>query len=116
MIFTDFSRALAQIGDQRFRRVVFLGVLLALALLVAVYALLLIVIQWFDPGSAELFMIGPVEGLGTLLSIGSFFLILGLSIDKVNFDTSSVSSDERVQRRKYAAAIAGYWLYRKVCA
>jgi uncharacterized protein involved in cysteine biosynthesis len=25
-------------------------------------------------------MIGPVEGLGTLLSIGSFFLILGLSI------------------------------------
>jgi CysZ protein len=80
MIFTDFSRALAQIGDQRFRRVVFLGVLLALALLVAVYALLLIVIQWFDPGSAELFMIGPVEGLGTLLSIGSFFLILGLSI------------------------------------
>ena len=43
-------------------------------------------------------------------------LILGLSIDKVNFDTSSVSSDERVQRRKYAAAIAGYWLYRKVCA
>ena len=80
MIFTDFSRALAQIGDQRFRRVVFLGVLLALALLVAVYALLLIVIQWFDPGSVELFMIGPVEGLGTLLSIGSFFLILGLSI------------------------------------
>jgi hypothetical protein len=43
-------------------------------------------------------------------------LILGLSIDKVNFDTSSVSSDERVQRRKYAAAIAGYWLYREVCA
>ena len=80
MIFTDFSRALAQIGDQRFRRVVFLGVLLALALLVAVYALLLIVIQWFDPGSVELFMIGPVTGLGTLLSIGSFFLILGLSI------------------------------------
>jgi hypothetical protein len=43
-------------------------------------------------------------------------LILGLSIDKVNSDTSSVSSDERVQRRKYAAAIAGYWLYRQVCA
>ena len=43
-------------------------------------------------------------------------LILGLAIDKVNFDTSSVASDERVQRRKYAAALAGYWLYRQVCA
>jgi CysZ protein len=80
MIFTDFSRALSQITDKRFRRVVVLGVFLALALLVAVYALLLLVIQWFDPGSVEMFMIGPVDGLGTLLSLGSFFLILGLSV------------------------------------
>jgi CysZ protein len=80
VIFTDFRRALSQIGDSRFRRVVLLGVLLALALLVAVYALLLVIIDLFAPDSVDLFLIGPVEGLSTLLSIGSFFMILGLSI------------------------------------
>ena len=80
VIFTDFRRALSQIGDQRFRRVVILGVLLALALLVAVYALLLVIIQTFAPNSVDLFLIGPVTGLGTLLSVGSIFLILGLSV------------------------------------
>ncbi len=80
MIFTDFGRALSQIGDQRFRRVVFLGVLLALALLIAVYALLLVLIQTFAPGSVDLFLIGPVDGLGTLLSVGSLLLILLLSV------------------------------------
>lgn len=42
-------------------------------------------------------------------------LIIGLAIDKVNFDTAGVHADERVKRRKYAAAIAGFWLYRQVC-
>ena len=80
VIFTDFTRALGQIGDSRFRRVVFLGVLLALALLTAVYAVLLLVIQWLNPGSVDLFLIGPIDGLGTFLSVGSFFLILLLSV------------------------------------
>lgn len=80
MIFADFARALSQIADRRFRRVVFLGVFLALALLVAVYALLLLAIQWLDPGSVDLFLIGPVEGLGTLLSFGSLLLLLMLSV------------------------------------
>ena len=38
MIFASFFKALGQIGDPRFRRVMGLGVLLALALLAAVYA------------------------------------------------------------------------------
>lgn len=80
MIFSDFLRALRQIADPRFRRVVLLGVLLALALLVGVYALLLLFVQWVDPGSIDLFLVGRFEGLGTLLSLGSFFLILFLSI------------------------------------
>ena len=41
MIFTAFFKALGQLGDRRFRRVVFLGILLALALLFEVYALFL---------------------------------------------------------------------------
>ena len=80
MIFSDFGRAMSQFLDGRFRRVVLLGILLALALLFGVYALLLLFIQWIDPGAVDLFLIGPVEGLGTLLSLGSFFFILILSV------------------------------------
>lgn len=43
-------------------------------------------------------------------------LIIGLAIDKVNFDTAGVAADERVKRRKYAATIAGFWLYRQICS
>lgn len=80
MIFSDFARALSQFMDPRFRRVVFLGMLLALALLVAVYALLVLALQWFDPGSVDLFVIGPIDGLGTLMSLGSIFFVLILSV------------------------------------
>ena len=80
MIFTDFFRALGQLGDGRFLRVVLLGVSLALALLVAVYALFLWLIESWAPGSIEIPLIGPVGGIDTLLSWGSFFLMLGLSV------------------------------------
>lgn len=80
VIFADFTRALSQFMDPRFRRVVFLGVLLALALLVAVYALLLLAVQWIDPGSIDLFVIGPIDGLATLMSLGSFLFVLILSV------------------------------------
>ncbi len=80
VIFADFARALSQFLDPRFRRVVFLGVLLALALLIAVYALLLLGVQWLDPGSVDLFVIGPIDGLGTLMSLGSLVFVLILSV------------------------------------
>ena len=38
MIFSDFTRALGQLGDPRFLRVVALGLGLSLALLIGVYA------------------------------------------------------------------------------
>lgn len=80
MIFTDFFRALGQLSDGRFLRVVLLGVALALALLIAVYALFLWLIEMWSPGSIEIPLIGPVGGIDTLLSVGSFFLMLGLSV------------------------------------
>lgn len=80
MIFADFFRALGQLGDGRFLRVVLFGVALALALLVAVYALFLWLIESWAPGSIEIPLIGPVGGIDTLLSWGSFFLMLGLSV------------------------------------
>lgn len=80
MIFSSFFKALGQIGDARFRRVMVLGILLALALLAGVYAGFLALIETFAPGSIEIPFIGPVGGIDTLLGWGSFLLMLGLSV------------------------------------
>ncbi|MFC2966593.1 EI24 domain-containing protein [Acidimangrovimonas pyrenivorans] len=77
---TDFSRALAQIGDPRFRRVLWIGLALTLALLAAVYAGFIAVIDIFTPDTITLPWIGAVGGLSTLLSWASLFLMLGLSV------------------------------------
>ena len=80
MIFSDFARALRQMSDPRFLRVMVLGVALALALLVGVYAGFLGLIEAFSPGSVDIPFIGPVGGIDTLLSWGSFLLMIGLSV------------------------------------
>jgi uncharacterized protein involved in cysteine biosynthesis len=80
VIFTAFFRAIGQLGDRRFRRVVFLGVLLALALLFAVYAGFLQLIWWLSPDSITLPIIGPVTGVGTLLGWASLVFMIGLSV------------------------------------
>lgn len=80
MIFADFLKALGQVGDRRFRRVLWIGVLLSLALLVGIYAAFLAVIQYLTPESIEIPFVGPVGGLDTLLSWGSGLFMLGLSV------------------------------------
>lgn len=80
MIFADFFKALMQLSDPRFRRVLWTGVALSLALLVGCYALLLTLIDAMDPGSIELPGIGPITWLGDLLSWGSLFLMMFLSM------------------------------------
>ncbi len=80
MILGDFLKALGQLGDPRFRRVTLIGAALALALLAAVYALFLMVIQYLTPESVDLPLIGPVTGVDTLLGVASFLLMLGLSV------------------------------------
>lgn len=80
MILGDFLKALGQLTDRRFRRVLGLGVLLSLALLVAVYAGFLAVIQYLTPESIDIPFVGPVGGLDTLLSWGSALFMLGLSV------------------------------------
>ena len=80
MILTAFLRALGQIGDTRFRRVLGLGVLLALALLVAVYAGFLQLVWWLTPESIDLPIVGPVTGVETLLGWASLLVMLGLSV------------------------------------
>jgi CysZ protein len=80
MIFAAFSQALGQLGDRRFRRVVFLGVLLALALLFGIYALFLQAIWWLSPDSIDLPVIGTVSGVQSLLGWASMFFMIGLSV------------------------------------
>jgi uncharacterized protein involved in cysteine biosynthesis len=80
MILRSFLRALAQLGDRRFRRVVWLGVALALALLVGVYGATLLAITNLTPDTADLPRLGTVEGLHELLGVTSFFVMIGASV------------------------------------
>jgi len=80
MILGDFLKALGQLTDRRFRRVMMIGMLLSIALLVGVYAGFLALIQWAIPGSIDIPFVGPVESLGTLLSWGSALFMIGLSV------------------------------------
>ncbi|MBA3909726.1 MAG: hypothetical protein C0524_07520 [Rhodobacter sp.] len=78
-MFAAFLKALGQLGDRRFRRVVILGVLLALALLFAVYAGFLQLVWWLTPDSIDIPIVGPVTGVETLLGWASLLVMLGLS-------------------------------------
>ena len=80
MIFNDFLRALGQVFDPRFRRVLLIGLGLTIALLVAVYAAFLWAVQSFAPDTITIPFVGPIGGLDTLLGWGSALLVTGLSI------------------------------------
>jgi CysZ protein len=80
VIINDFLRALWQFRDPRFRHVIWLGIGLSLALLVAIYTVVLLCIQALMSNPIELPVVGAVTGLGTLLSIGSLFVMLALSV------------------------------------
>jgi uncharacterized protein involved in cysteine biosynthesis len=76
----DFFRALGQLGDRRFRSVLWRGIGLTLALLVAVYVLVLNAIRVFVPDQVTLPWIGPVGGIDAILSWGSIPVILLASV------------------------------------
>lgn len=80
VIFSSFFKALGQMGDPRFRRVMVLGVLLALALLTGVYAGFLWLLERWTPGSVDIPYVGPVGGIDTLVSWGSILFMIGLSV------------------------------------
>lgn len=79
MIFSSFFKALSQIGDHRFQRVLLIGVGLTLALLVAAYALFLGLIQWAVGDTSTLPLIGEVTWLNDLLGWSSLLLMMILS-------------------------------------
>ncbi|KQI68099.1 hypothetical protein AN189_11840 [Loktanella sp. 3ANDIMAR09] len=80
MILTAFFKALSQLPDPRFQRVLWLGVGLTLALLVGAYLLILGVIGWFVSDPVSLPWIGEVTWIDNLLGWGSLFGILIASV------------------------------------
>ena len=80
MIFLDFLKAVGQLADPRFRRVLLLGVGLTVALLVAIYGLFLWLLNPTLSSEFEIPGLGPVTWIGDLLSWGSLGLMLILSV------------------------------------
>ncbi|MCE8008702.1 EI24 domain-containing protein [Aestuariivita sp.] len=80
MILSAFFAALGQLGDARFRRVLFLGIGLTLALLVAATAGLLTLVQALVTDEVGLPLIGPVTWIDDVLSLSSVVLMLILSV------------------------------------
>ncbi len=80
MIVSSMLKALGQMGDPRFRSVLMRGIGLTIALLIGAYALLLWLIEWTLGDGATLPLVGEVSWFGDLLSIGSLFVMLLLSV------------------------------------
>jgi uncharacterized protein involved in cysteine biosynthesis len=80
MIFASFFKAVGQIGDPRFRKVLLLGVGLTLALLIVAYAGVLWLIQATVGDTTTLPLLGEVTWVGDLLSGASFLLMIVLSV------------------------------------
>lgn len=80
MIFTSFFKALAQARDRSFRKVLWLGIGLTVAVLIAVYAAFLYFLQSVTADTTTLPLIGEVTWLDDLLGWSSFGLMLLLSM------------------------------------
>jgi CysZ protein len=80
MILASFLLALGQMSDPRFRRVLWRGIGLTIALLVAIYAGVLWLIEVLTAEPITLPGVGPVTWLGDLLSWGSLGVMILLSV------------------------------------
>jgi len=80
VILTSFFSALGQVGDPRFRRVLFLGVLLTLLLLIGATAGLVWLVNWLTGDSVFLPFIGEITWLNDVFSWGSALLMIILSV------------------------------------
>ncbi|MEO9819311.1 MAG: EI24 domain-containing protein [Paracoccaceae bacterium] len=80
MIIQCFFKALGQIGDRRFNKVLFLGIALTIALLIGATAGLVAFSDWIVGDSTDVPVIGEITWLDDILSWGSVILMFVLSI------------------------------------
>lgn len=78
MIFSDFMKAVRQLPDPTFRRVLLLGIGLTFALLVAIFVLFLWAIQTWIPDAMELPWIGTIQGIDTVALVISYLGVMTL--------------------------------------
>ncbi|MFT4620909.1 MAG: hypothetical protein ACJA0F_001668 [Dinoroseobacter sp.] len=79
-IVSSFTAALGQIGDPKFRKVLFLGLALTFGLLIAITFGTIWSLNMVLPESVSLPFIGEITWLNEVLSGASVFVILGLSV------------------------------------
>ena len=109
MIFTAIRKALAQLGDRRFRSVLLRGLALTVGLLAVFYAGFVGLVQWVTPESFTLPWIGEITFVDDLLSgaavIGmtvlSVFLMVPVASAFTGFFLEEVA--EAVETRHYPA-------------
>jgi len=80
LILASFLRALGQLGDRRFRRVLYIGMALTIALLVGAYAALLWLVDLVAGPEGYVEVLGRVEWVQDLLSLSSLLFMLVLSV------------------------------------
>ncbi|TCL08845.1 uncharacterized protein involved in cysteine biosynthesis [Shimia isoporae] len=103
----SFFAALGQVGDPRFRRVLFKGIGLTFALLVAAYAGFLILLNWLGAAMWVQELLGNISWVGDLFTWTSFFLMVALSVFLMVPVASAITSmfldevAEAVEERHY---------------
>lgn len=80
MIFNDFFKAVSQLNDPRFRRVLFLGLGLTVGLLFGMYYVFVGVAQWLTPDSVSLPWIGEITWIDSAISGAGILLMMVLSV------------------------------------
>jgi len=75
-----YMMSIAQLRDPRFRKLLWIGIALSVALLFMIYAFVLLLVQLLVPGALHLPITGQVQGLGSLFSFGSILYLIGLSV------------------------------------
>lgn len=80
MILSSFFKAVAQIEDPRFRRVLLLGIGLTVALLVGVTAAFLLLLNWLVGDASMIPLVGEVTWVNDLLTWSSLLLMIILSM------------------------------------
>ncbi|MBV7408038.1 EI24 domain-containing protein [Maritimibacter sp. DP1N21-5] len=107
MIFSDFSKALGQLGDARFRKVLLLGLALTIGLLVGLTVLLVFLLGLVLPETVSLPWIGDIAWLDSLASwalvgvmlVLSPFLMVPVSVTFMGIFLDQVA--EAVEERHY---------------
>ena len=80
MILDDFLKALRQLSDPRFLRVLVTGLALTIALLVGLYWVLSVAIGWLIPDTLSLPWIGEIGGIDAALSWAAIPVMLLASV------------------------------------